>query len=320
MRALERDGLQRTSSYTSIAHEHARSLVLGGDYRAGWAAEQAVMSIVRSVGRANTAPYFAMLNVGTSALMNGGQPLKAAEALAATEAEVRSSAPDAELPFYLGASRRLAESAAGAAPEADKGLMEDALTAEKQGLLYLAPLYRLGAIAAVLVRDDLTAAEAYWPAVSALETRVADASGRRMAAKVLISHAALDLARKDATAATHHLEQATALIPEARRATHPDWRRLLLLRVQSEYALGQYPAAARDAQATVARARRDAIDPESSAWMGEALVWQARVELAQGERAAARASAQQAIRHLEQNLDPSHPLIAAAHRLAAGST
>jgi hypothetical protein len=252
--------------------------------------------------------------------MNGGQPLKAAEALAATEAEVRSSAPDTELPFYLGASRRLAESAAGAEPAADQGLMEDATTAEEQGVLYLAPLYRLGAITAALARADLAAAEAYWPTVSALETRLADAGGRRMAAKVLISHAALDLARKDATAATQHLEQATALIPEARRAADPDWRWLLLLRAQAEYALGQYPAAARDAQATVARARRDAIDPESSAWMGEALVWQARVELAQGERAAARASAQQAIRHLEQNLAPSHPLIATARTMAAGST
>ncbi|HEY6336351.1 MAG TPA: hypothetical protein VI113_10750, partial [Alphaproteobacteria bacterium] len=75
-----------------------------------------------------------------------------------------------------------------------------------------------------------------------------------------------------------------------------------------------------DAQAAVTRARQDAVDPASSAWIGEALVWQSQVELAQGKRAAAQASAQQAMVHLQQNLNPAHPLIATARRLAAGSS
>jgi hypothetical protein len=92
------------------------------------------------------------------------------------------------------------------------------------------------------------------------------------------------------------------------------------VRSQAEYALGQYPAAVQDAEAAVTRARQDAVDSQSSAAIGEALVWRSRMELAQGKRQAAEASAREAIPHLEQNLDPSHPLIATAHRLAAGTT
>jgi hypothetical protein len=52
------------------------------------------------------------------------------------------------------------------------------------------------------------------------------------------------------------------------------------------------------------------------------LLVQAQTEyaLAQGKRDAARASAREAIPHLQQNLDPSHPLTAIARKLAAGAT
>jgi hypothetical protein len=320
MQALEQAGLQRSSRYTSVAHEHARSLVLAGDYRDAWAAEQAVISIIRSVGRADTAPYFAMLNVGTTALLMGGQPRKVIEVLESAGTAGSSSAPGVELPYYLQATRLLAEVAAGAATAPDKALMEFATAAEQRGLGTAITMYRLGAIRAALQRGDLAAADEYWSSVAATETHVADATGRRMAARVLITHAEFDLARHDANAASQHIGQATALIPEARRAADPNWQRLLLVRAQAQYALGQYPAAAQDAEAAVARARRDAVDPQSSASIGEALVWRSRVELAQGKRDAAEASAREAIPHLQQNLDSSHPLIATARRMAAGAT
>jgi hypothetical protein len=45
----------------------------------------------------------------------------------------------------------------------------------------------------------------------------------------------------------------------------------------------------------------------------------ARCELAQGDQAAVATSAREALPHVEQNLDPSHPLIAAARRLSSGT-
>jgi hypothetical protein len=202
---------------------------------------------------------------------------------------------------------------------ADQGLMQYASTAEKQELGSLVVRYRIGAIRAALERGDTAAAERYWPSISALESKLADASGRRDAVRVLIIHAALDLARHDPAAAGQHIGQATALIPEALRSTDPEWRTLLLTRLQVEYALAQFPAAAADAEGAVARARLEAIDPHSSAWIGEALLWRARIELAQGRRDAAQASAKEAMPHLRQNLDSRHLLWARAQALAAGT-
>ncbi len=232
MRVLEKAGLQRTSRYTSIAHEHARSLTLAGDNHDGWVAEQAVMSIVAAVGRDNSAPYFAMLNVGSNALINGGQPRRASELLEATDSRLRKSAPDMELPYYLRATWLLAQNAAGLAPMADPSLMEYATIAEQQGLSSLILRYRIGALRAALGRGDTVAAKKYWSYISAMETNPTDASGRRDAVRVLITHAGLDLATHDASAASRHLSQAMALIPEARRATDPDWGPLLLTRLR----------------------------------------------------------------------------------------
>ena len=80
LKMLQRQGQQRTSTYTSIAHEYARSLSMSGDYRSAWAAEQSVMAIVRNVGRDDSDSFYAMVNVGANALIAGGQPRGALEA------------------------------------------------------------------------------------------------------------------------------------------------------------------------------------------------------------------------------------------------
>ncbi|HYK25170.1 MAG TPA: hypothetical protein VEV18_02855, partial [Steroidobacteraceae bacterium] len=56
-----------------------------------------------------------------------------------------------------------------------------------------------------------------------------------------------------------------------------------------------------------------------SALVGEALLWRARAERALGKSAVAAASARDSETHLRATLLPGHPLIAAAHALAAGA-
>jgi hypothetical protein len=90
------------------------------------------------------------------------------------------------------------------------------------------------------------------------------------------------------------------------------------LRGEIELAQRQFTAAAADAQMAVDRAKLEAIDPKSSAWVGEALLLRARCELSLGDKAAAAASAREALAHVEQNLDPSHPLVAQAKTLSRG--
>ena len=319
MNRLEKEGLQRTSRYTSIAHEHARSLVLAANYREGFAAEQKVMAIAAAAGRDSSSAYLAMLNVGSFALLRGGQPLRAIELIDATDSRIRKSAPDAELPFYISGTRLLAQCVAGLAPTGDQRLKELSAVADKQGLSILVLRYQIDAIRTALARGDIRAAEQYWSSISAMESKRGDALARRDAVLLLITHAALELAEKNATAAGAHLAQALALIPAASRETDPNWRMLLLTRVQVEYAQAQYPAAETDARATLERARQEAVDPNSSAWIGEALIWRSKIELAQGRRAEAAQGAKEAMPHLKQNLDAKHALLVEAQALAATS-
>jgi serine/threonine-protein kinase len=319
MRTLEQAGQERTSRYTSIAHDYARSLSMAGDYRGAWAAEQSVIAIAADSGRDDSAGYFAMVNVGSNSLLAGGQPLKAVGFIDATIAKSRSAAPSADLPFYLDATRLLAESAAGSPRASDAGLMQAADTAEKQGMMSAVTMYRASAVQAALSRGDLASAATAWLPLSALEAKIlTNEAWRRDAKRVLIAHARMDLAHGDVDGAARRLEQATALIPVDRRLADPEWRRIAVLRAEIAYEQHDYPAAASDAEMAVERARAEAVDPQSSAWIGEALVWRGRSQLAMGDAAAAAATAKEALPHLEQNLDPQHPMIAAARSLAAG--
>jgi hypothetical protein len=71
------------------------------------------------------------------------------------------------------------------------------------------------------------------------------------------------------------------------------------------------------AQAALELAKAGAIDPQSSAWIGEALLWRARAEAASGDRPEANATAREALPHLEKNMDPASAALAAARELAS---
>ena len=320
MKMLARTGLDHTSRYTSIAHEYARSLSLAGDYREAWVAEQTVMAIVMEVGRDDTDAYYAMVNVGSAALLGGGQPVKALALLNATTEKSRASAVNAQLPFYLNASMLLYQSAAGVAGEHDRGLMQAADEAEKQGLLSAVATFRAGAVRAALDRGDLGAADAYWVKIGPMETKyLGDPAWRRDALRLVLAHARLNLAKQDLAGAADRIKQAADLVPAERQATDPQWERIRVLRAEIELAQRQFTAAAADAQAAVDRAKLEAIDPKSSAWVGEALLLRARSELGLGDKAAAAASAREALAHVEQNLNPAHPLVAEAKALSSGT-
>lgn len=320
MTALEKEGITRTSRYTSIAHEYARSLSLAGNYRAAWAAEQSVMAIVAEVGRDDSDAYDAMVNVGSTALLAGGQPRKALELLRATIHKAQKSNPNASLPFYLNASVLLAQSAAGTADADAAALMQAAEQAEKQGLASAIAIYRAGAIRAAINRGDITAADAYWDTTASLQQKyLADPAWRRDAQRLLMAHARLSLAQHDESGAAEKIQQAANLVAVEHQGDDPEWRQIVALRAEIELAQRRYAAAVADARLALDRAKIEAVDPKSSAWIGEALLLRARGELALGDKAAAAASAREALPHVEQNLDPAHPLIAAAKNLSSAS-
>jgi hypothetical protein len=176
-----------------------------------------------------------------------------------------------------------------------------------------------GAIRAAIDRGDLAAADAYWVKTGPLETKyLADPAWRREALRLVLVHARLNLAKQDLAGAADRIKQAADLVPAERQATDPQWERIRVLRAEIELAQRQFAAAAADAQMAVDRAKREAIDPKSSAWVGEALLLRARSELALGDKATAATSAREALAHVEQNLDASHPLVAQAKTLSSG--
>jgi serine/threonine-protein kinase len=320
MDALEKAGITRNSRYTSIAHEYARSLSLAGNYRAAWSAEQSVMAIVADMGRDDSDAYDAMVNVGSTALVAGGQPRKALELLQATMQKAQKSNPNASLPFYLNASVMLARGAAGAPDSDGEGLMRAAENAEKQGLASAIAIYRAGAIRAALNQGDITAAESYWDTTAPLQQKyLVEPAWRRDAERLLMAHARLNLAKRDLGAAAENMQQAAHLVPVALTGSDPEWRQIVTLRAEIELAQHQYAAAVADARLALDRARQEAVDPQSSAWIGEALLLRARGELALGDTAAAVASAREALPHVKENLEPTHPLVAAAKSLSSGA-
>lgn len=320
MNTLQKAGITRTSRYTSIAHEYARSLSLGGNYRAAWAAEQAVMAIVVDVGRDDSDAFYAMVNVGAAALLAGGQPKKSLELLQTTIQKTQKTNPSANLPFYLNASVLLARAAAGTGDSAAGGLMRAADYAEKQGMASAIAIYRAAAIRAALDRGDTVTADAYWDKIAPMEQKyLADAAWRRDAQRLLIAHARLNLAKQDFAGAAEKVQRAASLVASGDTAADPEWQHIVALRAKIELAQRQYAAAAADAQLAVERAKLEAIDPKSSASIGEALILRAESELAMGNNAAAAASAREALPHVEQNLDPSHPLIAEARQLSTAT-
>lgn len=73
----------------------------------------------------------------------------------------------------------------------------------------------------------------------------------------------------------------------------------------------------RHADAALEFSRRTAIDPRSSVFIGEALLWRARAEAGLGQKAKASATAREALPHLEKNMDPTSVQLAAARELAS---
>ena len=318
MRALEHEGMQRTSRYTSIAHEYARSLSKSGDYRGAWAAEQSALAITTDVGRDDGDAFYAMVNVGATSLIAGGQPRRAFEFLQQTMAKARRAGPDSELPFYLHGTSAMAQAAMGSPLAVDAHLIALAATADEQGLQSLAHRYRSTALRTAINRGDLAAAATQWASLTALQTKLlANNAWRRDAVHLLLEHARLELARQDPAAAEQLMNQAVAMFAPGKQPMDPEWRAAVLLRAAIEYAKRDYVAAARDAQTALQRARAEAVDPQSSAWIGEALTWRARSEVQLGHKQTASATAREALPHLLSNLDPGHPIIAMARDLAA---
>jgi len=208
----------------------------------------------------------------------------------------------------------------GRAEEAERAVLNAAAKAEHGGITFAAALLRASAVRSAPARGDLATADMRWAELLPDEKRrlAAKEKGTEIV-RLLLKSARLSLAHHRPDDALNSLTHAATLIASRHQPTNPDARELATLESQALLAEQRYTEATQHAQAAIELARASAIDTNSSAWIGEALILRARAE-APSSAAAAAATAQQALPHLLNNLDPAHPLIPEARALSEPST
>jgi serine/threonine protein kinase len=314
---LDRAGMHGAARYLASSNDLARALAIGGLYREAVKVGSGNVALITEMGRADTNAYLAYVNGVCSALRNGGQPAHAVAYIDAATARVRHDPAYADMGAGSQGCWALSRLDSGQPQAADPGILEAATKAEQGGITFQVALLRASAVRAALARGDLAAANARWAELVPEEERrlAADERGIEVV-RLLLLKARLELARHQPDDALKSLERAGGLIAARRQPTNPDTRELELLRSSALIDEQHYAEAEQRAQAALELARISAVDPESSAWIGEALVLRARAEAGAG-RKSAPATAREALHHLTTNLDPAHPLIAQAREIAA---
>jgi eukaryotic-like serine/threonine-protein kinase len=314
---LDRAGMHGSSRYLATSNDLARALAIAGQYREAWEVGSRNVALGSEMGRADTGAYLAYVNGVCSALRNGGQPGRAVAYIDAGTAKLRHDAGYADMGISSESCWALSRLERGEPQQAEPAILEAATRAEQGGITYQATLLRASAVIAALARADLATAEIRWAQLLPDEEhRLAVNEKGIEVVRLLLVSARLDMARHRPDEALKSLERAGALIASRRQRTNPDARELEALRSAALLATQRYVEAAQHAQAALELARTSAVDPNSSSWVGEALVLRARAEAAAGRKAAS-GTAQQALTHLVANLDPTHPLIAQAREIAS---
>jgi serine/threonine protein kinase len=316
--SLEEDGDNGSDSWVAATYGLASALGLSTDYRGALEVDRHILEVMRAQGLKDTSTYFAIGSLGCAVLRAGGQPKASAAFVASTIAEARSGGADIDVPYFLEGCRDLSRIAAReVSADLEASLMRNAKSVAASGMQHIVIPYQVALTILEVNRGDLAAAEAKWAPLATIEDEMLKSkrSGIEVTA-VLISHAKLELLRGNYAAASRLLD-AMASKMATHHQTNPDDKLVSISRAEIALATRNFNEAARQAETALEFSRRTAIDPQSSIYIGEALLWRARAEAGMGEKAKATASAQEALRHLEKNMDPASSMLAAARDLAA---
>lgn len=169
-----------------------------------------------------------------------------------------------------------------------------------------------------LRRGDTTGAHREWSRQESAISAVLAAGGDN-AIDALRVKALLSLSDADPVAAGEALQRAAGLAIDADGQPGPGLRQIAVLRAEDALHRGALAEACDGARIVIERAQSEAVDVESSAWIGEGLLLRARCEQARGLLEAMRSSARAALPHLQQNLGEQHPLTVQARALLSTS-
>lgn len=320
-RKLLEAGLYGASRYTSLTNNLSRALLIEGDFRGAWTLQHDLLTLMRAVGRDNTAAWWPMVRNACRALIGGGQPRRAIELVDGALADARKENSSFEPPYFITGCGAAARVLAGDAAGADADLLRATRAAAAAGALADSTFYPALTVIAAIERGDLAAADSRWAALQPQEERGLAAGGRGAeSVRLILAHARLDVAHGRGASALQRSQVASRLIAARRQPITADAYDAAILMAEAALQTGASADAERYAADAIDLARIASIDASSSALLGEALLWRARAEGALGETARATATAQESLRHLESNLLPGQPLIAAARALIASNS
>ena len=170
-------------------------------------------------------------------------------------------------------------------------------------------------VEALIGQADLDSARREW-------TQLGDAAAAAQAARkpqgllAMRAGALIDIADGHAGRALTTLNDASAAAVDADGVPTPTLRVIAVSQSLAALANHQWEQACTSAETALRQARAQAVNPESSAWVGEALLLRARCELAGGHRNESRRDAAMALPHLVTNLGATHALATEARLLA----
>jgi eukaryotic-like serine/threonine-protein kinase len=317
--SLEEAGEHGSESWVGAAYELATSLGMSADYRGAFEAINRILEVLQDEGLKDTAVYFSVSTLGCAVLRAGGQPENSIAFVGTVIANSRGHGGDIDVPYYVEACRDLSRVAAGEAGSVEENLLRNAKAEQASGMPHISIPFEVALVNVAINRRDLATADARWLPLAPSEKAMLDAKRSGMEASMLLmAHTRLDLLHGQPGAARRRLEQLRALMA-AHHQSNADERNAATLEAEVQLAVHDYVGAVHYAEESLKMARETAIDPKSSAWIGEALLWRARAEAASGDPLKARASAREALPHLETNMDSGSSLLVAAREIAAGT-
>src|SRR5581483_4058063 len=217
--------------YTAATNDLTRALSMAGQYHDAWEVGSRNVTLASDLGRADTGGYFAYVANACSALVNGGQPIRALAYLQAHTDSVAHEADFSGMSTGIRGCWALAQLQMGHAAAADPTLVEIADKAEQSGISYQASLYHALAVKSALARGDLATAQLRWQSLASDEEhRLATGERGIEVVRLLLVQARVELAQGRPQEALHSLDRAAGLVAERHQPTNPGSRELEELR------------------------------------------------------------------------------------------
>ena len=278
---FERLGLTRDTIYMSALNQLALSQADGGDYRQSYLTSRKAREALKQLSLQGTQQDLTIAMQELDMLTVGGKPLTAL----GLHEQIRSDphvALDRQIPqFAIDERAGKIMARLHRWPEARAAFDAAAAGAKSSGNRLFEELSRVRAIRALIESGELDEAQARLDAVPGAEGEIE--RGSRTGLHLLAARAALALARGAGPEASE-LAARTLQKLSARGRADPLQGDVFTVAARAALAVSEHELALAHARAALARARAEAIDAASSASIGEALLLEARVRVARGER------------------------------------